>query len=43
MGPFMERIVPSSFYRVDGGLQALSFSPGFNVRSRASDNILPDY
>ena len=31
MGPFMERIVPSSFYRVDARLHALSFSPGFNA------------
>jgi hypothetical protein len=31
MGPYMELIVPSSFYRVDAGLHALSFSPGFNV------------
>ena len=31
MGPFMERIVPSSFYRVDAGLHALSFPLGFNV------------
>jgi hypothetical protein len=27
----MELIVPSSFYRVDAGLHALSCSPGFNV------------
>ena len=25
----MKLIVPSSFYRVDAGLHALSFSPGF--------------
>ena len=31
MGPYMELIVPSSFYRVDAELHALSFSPGFNV------------
>ena len=31
MGPYMELIDPSSFYRVDAGLHALSFSPGFNV------------
>jgi hypothetical protein len=31
MGPYMELIVPSSFYRVDAGLHALSFSSGFNV------------
>ena len=31
MGPYMELVVPSSFYRVDAGLHALSFSPGFNV------------
>jgi hypothetical protein len=28
MGPYMELKVPSSFYRVDAGLHALSFSPG---------------
>ena len=27
----MALIVPSSFYRIDAGLHALSFSPGFNV------------
>jgi hypothetical protein len=31
MGPYMALIVPSSFYRIDAGLHALSFSPGFNV------------
>jgi hypothetical protein len=31
MGPYMELIVRSSFYRIDAGLHALSFSPGFNV------------
>ena len=28
---FPELIVPSSFYRIDAELRALSFSPGFNV------------
>ena len=27
----MALIVPSSFYGIDAGLHALSFSPGFNV------------
>ena len=27
----MALIVPSSFYRIDAGLHALSLSPGFNV------------
>ena len=27
----MALIVPSSFYRIDAGLHALSFSPGSNV------------
>ena len=27
----MALIVPSSFHRIDAGLHALSFSPGFNV------------
>jgi hypothetical protein len=31
MGPYMALIVPSSFYRIDAGLHALSFPPGFNV------------
>jgi hypothetical protein len=31
MGPYMELIVPSSFYRIEAGLHVLSFSPGFNV------------
>jgi hypothetical protein len=31
MGPYMALIVPSSFYGVDAGLHALSFSLGFNV------------
>jgi hypothetical protein len=31
MGPYMALIVPSSFYDIDAGLHALSFSPGFNV------------
>jgi hypothetical protein len=31
MGPYMALIVPSSFYGIDAGLHALSFSPGFNV------------
>ena len=31
MGPYMALIVPSSFYRIDAGLHALMFSPGFNV------------
>ena len=31
MGPYMALVVPSSFYRIDAGLHALSFSPGFNV------------
>ena len=31
MGPYMALIVPSSFYRINAGLRALSFSPGFNV------------
>jgi predicted transcriptional regulator len=30
-GPYMELIVPSSFYCIDARLHALSFSPGFNV------------
>ena len=30
MGPHMELIVPTSFYSVDAGLHALSFSPDFN-------------
>jgi hypothetical protein len=30
-GPYMELVVPSSFYRVDAGLHALNFSSGFNV------------
>ena len=29
MGPCMALIVPSSFYRIDAGLHALSFSPWF--------------
>ena len=29
----MALIVPSSFYRIDAGLHALSFSPGFNVHT----------
>jgi hypothetical protein len=29
MGPYMALIVRSSFYRIDAGLHALSFSPGF--------------
>ena len=31
MGPYMALIVLSSFYRIDAGLHALTFSPGFNV------------
>jgi hypothetical protein len=31
MGPYMALIVPSSFYRIDAELHALSFSPCFNV------------
>jgi hypothetical protein len=31
MGPYMALIVPSPFYRIDAGLHAVSFSPGFNV------------
>jgi hypothetical protein len=31
MGPYMALIVPSSFYGIDAGLHALSFSLGFNV------------
>jgi hypothetical protein len=31
MGPYMALIVPCYFYRIDAGLHALSFSPGFNV------------
>jgi hypothetical protein len=31
MGPYMAFIVPSSLYRIDAGLHALSVSPGFNV------------
>jgi hypothetical protein len=31
MEPYMELIVPSSFYRVDAGLHALTFSPGFST------------
>ena len=30
MGPYMALIVPSSFYGIDAGLHALSFSLGFN-------------
>jgi hypothetical protein len=29
--PYMALIVPNSFYDIDAGLHALSFSPGFNV------------
>jgi hypothetical protein len=29
----MALIVPSSFYGIDAGLHALSFSPGFNVHT----------
>jgi hypothetical protein len=31
MGPYMALIVSISFYRIDAGLHALSFFPGFNV------------
>jgi small-conductance mechanosensitive channel len=31
MGPYMELIVPSSFYRVDAGLHVLSCSPSLNI------------
>jgi hypothetical protein len=30
-GPYVALIVPSSFYGIDAGLHALSFSLGFNV------------
>jgi hypothetical protein len=30
MGPYMALIVPSSFYRIDAGLHAMSFSLDFN-------------
>jgi hypothetical protein len=33
MGQYMALIVPSSFYGIDAGLHALSFSPGFNVHT----------
>jgi hypothetical protein len=32
IGPYMALIVPSSFYRIDAGLHALSFSLDFNER-----------
>ncbi len=31
MGSYMALIVPNSFYGIDAGMQALNFSPGFNV------------
>ena len=40
MGPYMERIVPSSCYRVDAGLHALSFPPGFNVHKLFKINTI---
>jgi hypothetical protein len=42
MGPYMALIVPSSFNRIGAGLHALSFSIK-HLRSRAPENILPDY
>ena len=39
MGPYMALIVPSSFYRIDTGLHALSFYPGFNVQSFAMNDL----
>jgi hypothetical protein len=38
MGPYMALIAPNSFYHIDAGLHALSFSPGFNVYK-----LYPDY
>jgi hypothetical protein len=34
----MALIVPSSFYRTDAGLHALSFSPGFKVHKLTAGN-----
>ena len=31
MGPYMALTVPSSFYRIEAGLHALSYSPVFHV------------
>jgi hypothetical protein len=44
MGPYMALIVPSSFYRIDAGRDISTvFEEIKHLRSRASENILPDY